>query len=326
MRFRWLGVAGALACVTHAAVARADDGGAAQALFDKAVAELEAGRFDAACPGFAESQRLDPRPGTLFALADCESAQGKIASALGHYHEYLGWVSRLAEDQRARHEERVGLARAQVEALQSKVPTLLLALSPSAPAGMVVERDGVVLQGAALGVALPIDPGEHVVVSRAPGVPDERLTVSMGVGDSKSIELPFRPTAPPPTAPPPTLPEQTAFVAEPKAPPAGADDNGESQRTLGYVAGGLGLAGLVVGSVTGVLVLDRKATVDRECKGHVCSKEGKKAADSGQTLAAISTVAFAVGIAGATTGVALILTAPDDRDRAGAWLSVTQRF
>ena len=127
--------------------------------------------------------------------------------------------------------------------------------------------------------------------------------------------------------PPPTVTENTAFVAERHAPPAvPEDDTGDSQRTLGYVAGGLGLAGLAVGAVTGVLVLDRKSTVNDECKGHVCSKEGKEAADSGQTLAAISTIAFAVGIAGAATGVTLILTAPDDDGRAGAWLSVTQRF
>ena len=104
------------------------------------------------------------------------------------------------------------------------------------------------------------------------------------------------------------------------------DDAGSSQRTLAYVAGGIGLAGLVVGAVTGVLVLDRKATVDDECRGHVCSKEGKEAADSGQTLATVSTIAFGVGLAGIATGVTLILTAPDDRGRAGAWLSVTQPF
>jgi hypothetical protein len=323
-----MAVAGALAGVAHEGVARADDGGAAQALFDKAVADLDAGRVDAACPGFAESQRLDPRAGTLFALADCEAAQGKIASALGHYHEYIGWVSRLADDQQARHAERVGLARAQVEALQGKVPTLVLALSPSAPAGMIVERDGVVLQGAALGVALPIDPGDHVVVARAPGAPEERTTVNIAIGDAKRLELPFRPAPPPPTAPPAIITEKTALVTEPEpeSEPAANDDSGATQRTLGYVASGVGLVGLVVGAVTGALVIERKGTVDEECTGHVCSKAGKQAADSGQTLAAVSTIAFGVGLAGAVTGVTLILTAPSDATHAGAWLTLTQRF
>jgi hypothetical protein len=325
MRLRWLGVAGALACSAWSAGARADDGGTAQALFDKGVADLEAGRPETACPAFAESQRLDPRAGTLFALADCEAAQGKIASALGHYHEYLGLVSRLSPDQQERHAERVELARTQVEALQHQVPTLVLALSASAPAGMVVERDGVVLQGAALGVALPIDPGEHVVVSRAPGVPEERITVTLAAGDSKRLELPFRPAPPPVTAPPPAPPTTEKTSAPPE--PATADDAGSSQRTWGYLATGLGAAGLIVGTITGALVLDRKATVTDECPTRdTCSKEGKEAADSGQSLAAVSTIAFGIGLAGVGTGVTLILTAPNDKGRGAAWLGVTKHF
>ena len=327
MRLWWVGIAGVLATATWSEAARADDGGTAQALFDKGVADLENGRSETACPAFAESQRLDPRPGTLFALADCEVALGKIASALGHYHEYIGWISRLADDQQTRHAERVGLARAQVEALGGKVPTLVLALSPLAPAGTVIERDGVALQGAALGVALPIDPGDHVIVSRAPGRAEERLTINVAIGDAKRLELPLQPEAPPSTAPPiaPSVTEKTALATEAENPPN--DDAGSSQRTLAYVAGGIGLAGIVVGAVTGVLVLDRKATVDDQCNvNHVCSKEGKEAADSGQTLAAVSTIAFGVGLAGIATGVTLILTAPDNRGRAGAWLAVTQQF
>src|SRR5262245_14971301 len=140
MRFWRLGVAGMLACSTWSVTARAGDSTAAQALFDKAVADLEGGQAATACPAFAESQRLDPRPGTLFALADCEVALGLIASALGHYQEYVGWVSRLPAESQDRHAERVATARSQVVVLEPKVPRLTLLVSPSAPAGFVVER------------------------------------------------------------------------------------------------------------------------------------------------------------------------------------------
>ncbi len=318
MRFWRLGVAGALAISAWSATASAGDGGAAQALFDQAVVDLNEGRAAAACPAFAESQRLDPRPGTLFALADCEVALGLIASALGHYQEYVGWVSRLPQDSQARHAERVALAEGQIETLKPKVPTLLLALSPSAPKGLVIERDGVPLQGAALGVALPIDPGEHVIVTHAPGMPDERHTVTIAAGEAKQLELPVQSTPPQPVQP---VAEQTK---QPNPPPPHADD-GSSQKTLGYVAGGVGVAGIVVGTITGILVLDRKATVDKKCDGYACDAEGKKAADSGQTLAAVSTIAFGVGIAGLATGVTLVLTAPDEKSR-GAWLGVSGKF
>lgn len=320
MRLWRFGVAGALACSTWSATASAGDGGAAQALFDKAVADLTQGNAGAACPGFAESQRLDPRPGTLFALADCEVALGLIASALGHYHEYVGWVSRLPQESQDRHAERVALARVQIEALQPKVPTLTLVLSPTAPAGLVVERDGVPLQGAALGVALPIDPGEHVIVAHAPGMPDERHTVRVEAGESKRLELPLRAMPPPSTAPPVNEPTKA-----PPAEPPPADDM-STQKTLGYVAAGIGGVGLLVGTVTGVLVLDRKTTVDRYCDGNVCeNEEGKRAAESGQALAAVSTIAFGIGIAGLATGITLVLTAPEEKPR-GAWLGISSRF
>jgi hypothetical protein len=322
MRLWRLGLAGVLACSTWSAAARADDGGAAQALFDKGVADLNEGHAGSACPAFAESQRLDPRPGTLFALADCEVALARIASARGHNHAKVGWVSRLPADSQERHAERVALARAQIEALQPKVPTLTLVVAPSAPPGLVVERNGVPLQGAALGIALPIDPGEHVIVTRAPGVPEERLTITLQEGESKRLELPFRPVPPPPTAPPVT--EQPKTADPPADPPS--DDDASAQRNLGYVAAGIGTMGLVLGAVTGALVLNKKAVVDTECEGHACSAEGKKAADSGQSLATMSTVGFVVGIAGLATGVTLVLTAPSEKNRGAAWLGMSGRF
>ena len=323
MRFWRLGVAGMLVCSTWSVAARAGDSAAAQALFDKAVADLEQGQAATACPAFAESQRLDPRPGTLFALADCEVALGLIASALGHYQEYVGWVSRLPVDSQERHAERVALSRAQIEALQPKVPTLTLVISPSAPAGFRIERNGVPLQGAALGVALPIDPGQHVIVTHAPGVPEERLTITLEAGESKRLELPLQPSTPPPTAPPVT--EPTKVPDPPAAPPP--EDRASSQKTLGYVAGAVGIAGLVVGSITGALVLGKKATVDEECSGNVCkSAKGKEAADSGQSLATVSTIGFVVGVAGLATGVTLVLTAPDEKNRGAAWLGMSGRF
>ena len=48
-------------------------------------------------PRFAESHRLDPRPGTLFALASCEEKRGRLAAAVRIYDEYLA-LCRLAKE------------------------------------------------------------------------------------------------------------------------------------------------------------------------------------------------------------------------------------
>ena len=44
-------------------------------------------RFDAACPKFEESYRLDPRPNTLFYLADCWENSGRLGNAFPSCHQ-----------------------------------------------------------------------------------------------------------------------------------------------------------------------------------------------------------------------------------------------
>ncbi len=71
-------------------VAAAQDISAAKALFEKGVEDLQAGKLDTACPALAgESYRMDPRPGTLFTLADCFDRAGTPASATARYEDYL---------------------------------------------------------------------------------------------------------------------------------------------------------------------------------------------------------------------------------------------
>ena len=68
-------------------VARAQvvDAAAADALFQKGREAADKGDFATAAAKFAESQRLDPAPGTLLNLADCEEHLGQTASAWEHY-------------------------------------------------------------------------------------------------------------------------------------------------------------------------------------------------------------------------------------------------
>ena len=75
--------------ISAPATAAAQDLAAAEALFSKGLADMEAGRYDAACPAIGESYRLDPRGGTLFTLAECEAKAGKIATAVARYDDAL---------------------------------------------------------------------------------------------------------------------------------------------------------------------------------------------------------------------------------------------
>ena len=120
-----LGVVVCLGLLGSGREALAQDVAAAEALFQKGVAEMEAQQFAAACPHIAESQRLDPRPGTLYTLADCEMMAGRIATAVAHYEDYLRAYDGMKPDQQAKHADRARKASAQKAALSKEVPELL---------------------------------------------------------------------------------------------------------------------------------------------------------------------------------------------------------
>jgi hypothetical protein len=81
-------------------------------------------------------------------------------------------------------------------------------------------------------------------------------------------------------------------------------------KTLGYVVGGVGLAAALTGVVTGILVLDRKHTVDQNCNADKrCNSVGLDAARSGKTLGIATTIALSAGAVGLGAGTYLVLSA-----------------
>jgi hypothetical protein len=169
--------------------ALADDPFAAKTLFDRGVEDLEAGRFETACPAIEESYKLDPRPGTLFTLAECEAKRGRVATALRRYEDYLALYETLSADKRAKQGDREQVARAQKLALGAQVPELILALPPDAPQDTQVTIDGVGVERSELGVRIRVDPGDHVVNARAPGGPFSTARITLQVGEKKGIAL-----------------------------------------------------------------------------------------------------------------------------------------
>jgi hypothetical protein len=308
---RWLPslllVPGLSASLALPSPALAQDIAAAESLFNRGRADMAKGRYETGCKAIAESQRLDPRPGTLFTLAVCEARWGKIATAAARYGDYLSLYERLTPAEKTRQRERAKEAKAQREALSPLVPKLTVMLPEDAPAGTVVERDGMVMAEPALGMALPVDPGEHVLTTRAPGRPVWELRLTIGKGEKKQLTLEVKPSP------------ETGGRSERGA--EGAD----VRRLLSYGIGGIGGAGLVLGGVMGGMALGKKGTITDHCgsgigakNGAACDPTGLDAASSGKTLALVSTVGFAVGAAGVGAAAVLLLTEPSRAKPAAA--------
>lgn len=310
-----------------AAPAAAQDIAVAEALFNRGLADMEAGRFDSGCKALAESQRMDPRPGTLFTLATCEARSGRIATAVTRYRDYLGVYEALPQERKAQQGQRPSVAKSEINKLQSEVPQLTLTLPPGAPAGIVVKRDGDVVAEAALGVALPLDPGEHVVSTQAPDGPLWQQTIRLVKGEKKAVLLEV--TSASGAAPSSSGAGSGADVV---APPGGSGPSG--RRVAAYVIGGVGVAGVAVGGILGGLSLGQKDTFEKHCGAGIgstdptaCDMTGLDAVRSARALGIGSTIGIALGAA--ALGVAVVLIVTESKPaKAGApasapWLAAT---
>lgn len=233
---------------------------AADAAFDEGKRLMAEGKTEAACPRFAESQRLDPASSTLLWLGECLEKTGKLASAWSTFREAASLAARQGKADREK------LARERVAALEPRVPRLVL-LPGKAPDGLVATLDGVEIGRALWKTPLPVDPGAHALVLRAPGRQETTLTIQIRAGDPpRELLFPeLSPLAPPPASASVSPPPASASVA-PKGPPVGSTmpaptgapsegsnetSSGLSGRQVGGLA--LGSAGLILGVVGGVL-------------------------------------------------------------------------
>jgi hypothetical protein len=201
-------------------------------------------------------------------------------------------------------DERFAIAQGRAAALEPRLPRLIVKLSDDAPAGTTVLRDDVELGSGSLGVALPVDPGKHVVTVRAPERVDQRYEISVAEGERQELSAQAGVAAPPRR-------QRTATTMSEQDPAADASPaaTGSGQRTAGFVILGLGAVGLATGAVTGGLALSKKAEMEDNCDARLlCNADGVDAADSGATFATVSTGAFIAGAAAAALGTVLILT------------------
>jgi hypothetical protein len=300
-------VALALLVPASALAQSASDQAAAEALFKQARDLMAAGSFAEACPKLAESQRLDPSAGTLLNLATCYEKNGQIASA------WVTFKGAASAAQKANEPQRATLARAKVAELEPKLPTLAIVVPALADLpDLVVKRDGEAVGRASWGTPIPVDPGPHAIEASAPGKKPWQTEAKVdGPGAKTSVEVPplLEDKAVPAPAPPGAGTGATATPA-PAPPPPAPSTPGSTQRVLGVLVAGVGVAGIAVGSVFGVLASSQKNDAGSQCSGAVCNAAGISDLNDARSKATVSTVGFIAGGALLAGGVVLYLVAP----------------
>jgi hypothetical protein len=289
----------------------------AERAFNDGLTAMLAGRYDDGCPLIAESYRLDPQPGALFTLAECEARWGKVTKAVAHFEQYLQLYAAMTPVQRQEQGDRPELALTTKTEMAARIARLTLVPPPGAPAGMRVGHNGEAVPAGALGASLEVDPGEHVVLVEAPGRRAQEMRVTLAPGASQRIDLVVgaaldeaTPAAPPGPPPGSSTPRSDTVAARDTAAEEGAGI--PAQRIVAYTAGGIGVAALMLGAITGAAALAEKDAVDEHCPALECDPEGLAAVDDGRRWATLSTVAFVVGAAALASSVVLFVTEPDE--------------
>jgi hypothetical protein len=284
-------------------ITRADDHDPvlAEALFREGRKAADAGDLPTACAKFAESQRLDPTPGTLLNLGDCEERTNKLANAWQHFNQLY--------DTLAPTDDRRPLARSRADAVAARLPKLRIVLAPGSPPNTRVERDGLVMSDATLSIAVPVNPGPHTIIVHAPHHVDATSNVTLVEGQQREVIVSVGPLAPKvveapvPVAPPPVV----APIAPVMAPSKG-------RRMIGIVVGSAGVVLAGVGAGFGFAALSNEHTSEATCLGNVCTDQhGIDLHERAKSQAMVSDALIATGIVALGVGVVLYLTAPKVR-------------
>lgn len=308
----------------------------AEGLFREGKRLLAAGQIDEACAKLAESDRLVPALGTLLNLALCFDKQGKTASAWSAFASASSRAARTSQPARAR------FAQGQADRLEKTLSRVSVQV-PAPVAGLVVRFDGKELGSGAWGSPVPVDPGVHTVEASAPQRKawSQKITVEQGPGQS-IVQVPELQSALPPSAPavaavvpqPAPAPQPAASPPPPPAavaapsdapPPLRSDTPG--RRAVGYTLGGVGVVAAGVGTVFGVIALDRVNTAKSDCPGGAgapCTTlRGYDASSDAHWASGIATASFGLAIATLGVGAYLLLTGqgPDAADSKARGLS-----
>ena len=245
-----------------------------------------------AVKAFAAADALMHVPTTGLELARAQVAVGQLVEA----RDTALRVTRIPEKpgEPAPFKAARDAAASLNDELGTRIPSLTVALK-NLPAGATptVDIDGDAVPAEMLGQPRKLDPGHHVVSAKA-GSAAGKQEVDLAERESKDVTI--------------ELPAQVAQAeAKPQdtAPPEPPPESSGGNKLLLFGGFGLAGAGVIAGSVTGLLAISKANSIkgSSACSGTSCNPSVDGDLSAGKTMATISTVSFIVAGVGAALGV-----------------------
>lgn len=302
----------------------AEDIASARALGVEGVRLAESGDCTAALPKLEAAERLYHAPTTLERLGECQVNLGQLVAGT----ENLNRVVR---------ETLPANAPAPFVAAQHRAAQLLAITQPRIGKlrihvdGAPIDKVSATVDGAPVPSALfdsgrPTDPGAHEVKATAPGFKTATASVQVAAGNEAQVTLVLEPDlnagAPQESGAPAA--EATSSGASVAAPaPAGST---APNRLPAFIAFGAGGAALIVGSVSGIMALGSKSSLDNACANKLCPPSSQSDIDALSTRATVSTIGFVAGVGFVALGAVLFATAHGGEARPTATAAASLRL
>jgi hypothetical protein len=284
----------------------------AEALFRDGRNLIKQGKIAPGCDKLAASERLESSVGTLLNLGDCREKLGKLASAWAAFRKAEAMARRSGDDIKRQTE-----AARRAAQLEPRLSNLVIEV-PARVEGLVVRRDGELVDAAQWSTPVPVDPGSYTIIAEAPGYLTWRTTAQITPGSKRQlVTVPGLERAP---APPPPEPGAVAVVSPDAAPvprpimilrPAGT---WSAMRKVSLAVGLAGAGALGTGIYYGWRANDLQERADRRCPLVICNDpDALRFNDQARTSATRANILYIAG--GATLATALVLWlvgAPDE--------------
>lgn len=290
MKLQSFAVAFALLLAAPAALAASK----ADQLFQEGRSLINSGDYVGACKKFEESKALDPAASTVLNLGLCNEKQGKYIAAVEHFKN-----AALAFGKGAGRNE----AEKRAAEAQKMIGKLTVTKDAALPAGARIVLNGNQLTDESMSEAIPVDPGVLELAVEAEG--HQRNVTSVKVEPGQQVEVK-------------AVAGSEIRVGEPSTGQKDKPNKPSPLRTAGFIVGGVGVASLIVGGVTGALALSNAGIYRDRCQPNpdpsksndVCTQSGLDAGGRIDLLAPLSTITFIAGGVLVAGGVTMILIAP----------------
>jgi len=281
----WVGTSWAEPSAADRATARSLAGEGYQALQNK--------DYATATDRFSRADALVHAPTLMIDWARSLVGLGKLVEAQERYEQ----IVREGVDAKAPKSWHRALADAGTELAQLKPRLAWITISVSGNEDAHVTIDGAPVPPAAIGVRRAVNPGALQVRVQAKGFLGQKKTVELREGAEDAVAFKLEPD---PDA-------QTPVPVKAPPPPAPVREKPHDPTPM-YVAFGVSAAGLVVGAVSGGLFLSKRSDLIGVCDANRnCESSQTDAVKQYNTFGTVSVLGFAVGVAGAGTGLALWL-------------------